>query len=175
MQATLGVIGTFCILPIVSVQTRRRTAALLEVLGVYLAGVFLENQIEQLLVHWRLISTENPFDLLTAHTTDAELLVASRQLFLALILQYGSYFLLIVPINWWYRQRGRTAYGLTRAGRPWKVLILAALATSVLTQWPVLVHTLIDAVHPLGAMTPWRQAFFDMSWRRWSSGFSQGS
>jgi hypothetical protein len=31
----------------------------------------------------------------------------------------------------------------------------------------VLAHTLIDAIHPLGAMAPWRQAFFDMSWRRW--------
>ncbi len=151
----------------VSIQTRRRTAALLEVLGVYLAGAFLNDKIVQLLVHWHLISSTNPFDLLTTHTTDAELLVASRQLFLALLLIYISYFVLIIPINWWHRQRGPAAYGLTRAGRPWKVLILAALACSALTQWPVLVHTLVDAVHPLGAMAPWRQAFFDMSWRRW--------
>ncbi len=155
------------ILSLVSTQTLRRTAALLEVLGVYLTGVLLENQIEHLLLHWRLISAANPFDLLTVHTTNAELLVASRQLVLALILQYGSYFMLIIPINWWYRRRGRTAYGLTRAGRPWKSLILAALATAVLSQWPVLLHTLVDAIHPLGAMAPWRQAFFDMSWRRW--------
>jgi membrane protease YdiL (CAAX protease family) len=80
---------------------------------------------------------------------------------------YSSYFLLILPINWWYRRRGRAAYGLTRAGRSWKALILAGLATAVLTQWPVLIHTLVDAIHPLGAMAPWRQAFFNMSWRRW--------
>jgi len=152
---------------VVSIQTRRRATALLEVLGVYLTGAFLNDKIVQLLVHWRLISPTNPFDLLTTHTTDAELLVASRQLFLALILIYLSYFVLIIPINWWHRRRGAAAYGLTRADRPWKALILAALATSVLTQWPVLVHTLVDAVHPLGAMAPWRQAFFDMSWRRW--------
>lgn len=150
-----------------NLQTRRRTAALLEVLGVYLTGAFLNDRIEQWLEHRRLISTTNPFDLLTAHTTDAELLMASRQLFLALILIYGSYFLLIVPINWWYRRRGSAAYGLTRAGRPWKALVLAGLATAVLSAWPVLVHTLVDAVHPLGPMAPWRQAFFDMSWRRW--------
>jgi hypothetical protein len=100
----------------VKTQTLRRIAALLEVFGVYLSGVFVENQIERLLVHWRLISTANPFDMLTVHATNAELLVASRQLFLALILQYGSYFLLIIPINWWYRRRGRRAYGLTRGG-----------------------------------------------------------
>jgi membrane protease YdiL (CAAX protease family) len=146
---------------------RRRAAALLEVLGVYLSGAFLEDKIEQLLVHWRLISPTNPFDLLSAHSTNDQLLLASRQLFLALILTYGSYFLLIVPINWWYRRRGRVAYGLTRAGRSWKALILAGLATVALAAWPVLVHTLVDAIHPLGAMAPWRQAFFDMSWRRW--------
>jgi hypothetical protein len=48
------------------------------------------------------------------------------------MLLYGSYFVLIVPINWWYRRRGREAYGLTRAGRPWKTLILAAITTAVL-------------------------------------------
>jgi membrane protease YdiL (CAAX protease family) len=150
-----------------SVQIRRRTAALLEVFGVYLTGAFLSDQVAQLLVRWRVISPQNPLKLLTVHTTNAELLVASRQLFLILILTYGSYFALIIPINWWYRQRGRVAYGLTRAGRSWKALILAALATAALTQWPVLIHTLVDAVHPLGTMEPWRQAFFDMSWRRW--------
>jgi membrane protease YdiL (CAAX protease family) len=151
----------------VSVETRRRTAALLEVLGVYLAGALLSDQIAKLLAHWRLISTQNPLELLTAHTSNADLLVASRQLLLTLVLLYGSYFLLIVPINWWYRRRGRAAYGLTRAGRSWKTLIVAALATSALTQWPVLLHTLIDVIHPLGAMAPWRQAFFEMSWHRW--------
>lgn len=151
----------------VSIQTRRRTAAILEVLGVYLAGAFLNDKIVQLLVHWRFISPQNPFDLLTAHTTDAGLLVASRQLFLALVFIYISYFVIIVPVNWWQRRRGPAAYGLTRAGRAWKALIITALAASALTQWPVLVHSLIDAVHPLGAMAPWRQAFFDMSWRRW--------
>jgi hypothetical protein len=150
-----------------SVQIRRRTAALLEVFGVYLTGAFLSDQVAQLLVRWGVISPQNPLKLLTVHTTNGELLVASRQLLLILILTYGSYFALIIPINWWYRQRGRVAYGLTRAGRSWKALILAALATAALTQWPVLIHTLVDAVHPLGTMEPWRQAFFDMSWRRW--------
>jgi hypothetical protein len=167
MRSVADSIATSSILATVNMLTRRRAAALLEVLGVYLAGTVLENKIEQLLVHWRFISTTNPFELMTDHATNAELLVASRQLLLALILMYGSYFLLILPINWWYRRRSRAAYGLTRAGRSWKALILAGLATAVLTQWPVLIHTLVDAIHPLGAMAPWRQAFFNMSWRRW--------
>lgn len=146
---------------------RRRAAALLEVLGVYLTGAFLNDLIVQLLEQRRWISTANPFDLLTTQTTNAELLLASRQLFLALVLIYGSYFVLIVPISWWYRRRGLAAYGLTRAGRPWKMLLLAGAATAILAAWPVLLHTLVDAIHPLGPMVPWRQAFFDMSWRRW--------
>ena len=150
-----------------SAQTRRRAAALLEVLGIYLTGAWLSDQVGTLLVRWRLASDANPFDLLTPHTTNADLLLASRQLFLALLVLYCSYFALIVPVNWWYRRQGRRAYGLTRAGLPLKTLIVAGVATSALTQWPVLVHTLVDAVHPLGAMAPWRQAFFDMSWRRW--------
>ena len=136
-------------------------------LGIYLAGAYLSDRIAKLLVHCRLISDANPFDLLIVHATNAELLLASRQLFVALMVLCGSYFALIIPINWWYRRRGRTGYGLTRAGLPWKTLVLAALATAVLTQWPVLLHTLIDAIHLLGAMAPWRQAFFEMSWRRW--------
>ncbi len=150
-----------------SAQIRRRIAALLEVFGVYLAGPFLCDQIGDLLVRRHVVSSQNPFALLTVHTTNADLLIASRQLLLLLILLYGSYFALIVPINWWHRQRGRAAYGLTRAGRTWKALIVLALATAALTQGPVLVHTLVDAVHPLGKMEPWRQAFFDMSWWRW--------
>jgi membrane protease YdiL (CAAX protease family) len=147
--------------------TRRRVAALLEVLGVYLTGRYLQDQIGQWLVRRQFVSPTNPFDLLTVHTTNTELLVASRQMFLGLMLQYLTYFLLIIPINWWYRRHGRRAYGLTRAGRSSKTLVLAGLATVVLAEWPVLLHTVVDAVHPMGPMAPWRQAFFDMSWRRW--------
>ena len=150
-----------------SSQTRKRIAALLEVFGVYLTGAFLSDQVTRFVVGRRWISSVSPFDLLTPHTTNAGLLLASRQMFLALLLIYASFFALIVPINWWRGKRGRAAYGLTRAGRPWKVLIAAGIVTVILAAWPVLVHTLIDAIHPLGAMAPWRQAFFDMSWRRW--------
>jgi membrane protease YdiL (CAAX protease family) len=150
-----------------SAQTRRRIASLLEVFGVYLTGAFLSNQVAELLVRWHVVSAQSPFELLTPHSTNSELLVASRQLLLTLIILYGSYFALIIAINHWRGRRGPAAYGLTREGRSWNCLILAGLATSCLTQWPVLVHTLVDAVHPLGAMAPWRQAFFAMSWHRW--------
>ena len=95
-----------CKLRRVSVQIRRRTAALLEVFGVYLTGAFLSDQIGGLLVRWGVVSPQNPFDLLTTHTNDADLLVASRLLLVRLVIQYGSYLALIIPVNWWYRRRG---------------------------------------------------------------------
>jgi len=146
---------------------RKRIAALLEVFGVYLTGAFVNDQVTGFVLNRRWISSVSPFDLLTPHTTNADLLIASRQMFLAVIFIYGSYFSLIIPINWWRGKRGGAAYGLTRAGWPWRLLMLAGIATVMLAAWPVLVHTLVDAIHPLGAMAPWRQAFFDMSWRRW--------
>jgi len=148
-------------------QTRRRAAALLEVLGVFLAGLFLRDLIAEWLIRHRLVDPTNPYDLLTVNSTNADLLRASRQMALVLLLQYGSYFLLIVPINWWYRRRGPAAYGLTRAGRSWKALLLIGLATAALVEWPLPIHTIVNAIHPLGPTVPWRQAFFDMSWLRW--------
>jgi membrane protease YdiL (CAAX protease family) len=150
-----------------SAQVRRKTAALLEVFGVYVVGALLSDRIAEFLVRRHLVSGQNPFALLTVHASNADLLIASRQLLLTLVILYGAYFALILPINFWYRRRGPAAYGLTRAGRSWSALVLAALATACLTQWPVLIHTLVDAIHPLGPMAPWRQAFFAMSWRRW--------
>jgi membrane protease YdiL (CAAX protease family) len=145
----------------------RRVTALLEVLGVYLAAGELEDKLIELLSHWRLATVANPFALLTPSATNADLLLATRRLLLIWALQYGSYFLLIIPLNWWYRRRGAKAYGLTRAGHSWRWLFFAGLSTAFLSECPVLIHSLVDAVHPLGAMAPWRQAIFDMSWRRW--------
>jgi hypothetical protein len=95
-----------------NVQTRRRAAALLEVLGVSLAGPLLMWWLRGLIG----VSVTNPLTSLSVHTSDGELITASRQIFVLLIFQYAGYFLLIFPINWWYRRRGPAAYGLTKAG-----------------------------------------------------------
>jgi hypothetical protein len=113
------------------------------------------------------ISVTNPLNNLSVHTTDAELITASRQMFVLLMFQYAGYVLLIFPINWWYRRRGPASYGLTRAGCSWMALILAGLGTVALSAWPVESIELINVIRPLGETAPWRQALFDMSWRRW--------
>jgi membrane protease YdiL (CAAX protease family) len=140
-----------------------RTAAILEVLGVYVAGQFVVS----LLIRLLRLHLNNPLASFTVGITDAELLTASRQLFLLLMLQYAGWFVLIVPINWWHRRRGPSAYGLTRAGRSWTALLLAGLATAALAEWPVVSVSLANDFYKLGETVPWRQAFFDTSWRRW--------
>jgi len=139
----------------------RRIAALLEVLGVSLAGPMLMWLVRRLAG----ISVTNPLTSLSAHVTDAALITASRQIFVLLIFQYAGYFLLIVPIDWWHRRRGAAAYGFTRAGRSWKMLLLAGLAAA-LSAWPALGLSLLNSLHP-SETAPWRQALLDMSWRRW--------
>jgi membrane protease YdiL (CAAX protease family) len=144
-------------------NARGRTAALLEVLGVYLAGQLVVT----LLIRALGLRVTNPLDNFTIGISDTELITAARQMFVLLMLQYAGYFVLIIPINWWHRRRGPAAYGLTRAGHSWKALLLAGLATAALAEWPVLSVNLIDVLYDLGDTAPWRQAFFDTSWRRW--------
>jgi hypothetical protein len=69
--------------------------------------------------------------------------------------------------NTWYRRRGPAAYGLTKAGHSWRMLLLAGVATTALAAWPSFSVLLIDAKYDLGETVPWRQALFDTSWRRW--------
>jgi membrane protease YdiL (CAAX protease family) len=141
----------------------RRAAALLEVLGVSLAGPLVMWSLRRLIG----ISVTNPLNNLSVHATDADLITASRQLFVLLMFQYAGYFLLIFPINWWFRRRGPAFYGLTRAGLSWAALLLAGLGTIALSAWPIATISLINAIRPLHETVPWRQALFDMSWRRW--------
>jgi membrane protease YdiL (CAAX protease family) len=151
---------------------QRRAAALLEVLGVFLAGQLLRDRIDDWVIDHKILPPVSPFDLLTPHASNADLLLASQQMLAFPLIQYFAYFLIVIPINWWYRPihrwgSGPASYGLTRAGLSWKTLLLAGLATACLCEWPLAVHSLINAIHPLGATAPWRQAFFDMSWRGW--------
>jgi membrane protease YdiL (CAAX protease family) len=141
-----------------SSTSQKRAAALMEVLGVYLAGPILMLGLRRLFG----ISLPNPLNTLTVKTSDPGLVIASRQLFLLLLIQNAGYYVFAAPLNWWYRRRRPADYGLTRAGRTWTLLILAGLATAALFEWPVVAINF----HP-GPTVAWRQAFFDMSWHRW--------
>jgi membrane protease YdiL (CAAX protease family) len=141
---------------------QRRGAAVLEVLGIFLVGGLLMSQ----LIRLSGIAVKNPLAELSVHMTGSELTAAARQLFVLLTFQYLGYFLLIIPIGWWHRTRGISAYGLTKASRTWPALLLAGLGTAALSEWLVLGVGFLNSFHP-SQTEPWREAFFDMSWRRW--------
>lgn len=142
--------------------SQRRAAALLEVLGISLAGPVLMVGLRRLLG----VSLTNPLDHLTAHATNDELVTATSQLLALLLFQYCGYFFLAAPLNWWYRRRKPGHYGLTRAGRSWKFLLLAGIGTAACCEWLVVGLTLANSIHP-SATVAWRQAFMEMSWQRW--------
>jgi membrane protease YdiL (CAAX protease family) len=142
---------------------RRRIAAVLEVLGVYGAGLLVTGLLSRALG----LQTANPLANFTVNISNPELVTASVQFLTILMLQYAGWFLLIIPINAWHRRRGPAAYGLTRSGRSWRYLLVAGLATAALSEWPVLSLSLVDSFYDLGETVAWRQAFFDTSWTRW--------
>lgn len=89
----------------------KRATALLEVLGVYLAGALLNDRIAEFITQHHLISSQNPFALLTIHASNADLLVASRQLVLVFFFIYFSFFVIIVPLDWWRGRGGQRSTG----------------------------------------------------------------
>lgn len=136
---------------------------MIEVFGVYLAGSVMTGWVVQVLK----LQPSNPLSGFRVDISDAALLTASCQLGVLLLLQYGGWFLLIIPINAWHRRRGPAAYGLTRAGCSWSALALAGLGMVALTYWVTLGVSLLNTFYHFGETVPWRQALFDTSWRRW--------
>jgi membrane protease YdiL (CAAX protease family) len=148
-----------------SSQSQRRTTALLEVLGIYLAGPVLMMGIRSLLG----LKLTNPLDHLSAHATGSDLVTASGQLLALLLVQNAGYYLLAGPLNWWYRGRRPRDFGLTKAGHPWTMLILAGLAAAAFFEWPVVGISFANSFHP-GPTAAWRQALMNMpmlSWQYW--------
>lgn len=141
----------------------RRAGALLEVAGVFLAGQLVVTLLTRALG----LQLTNPLANFSVDISDRELVVASGQIFVLLLMQYAGWFVLIVPIDWWRRRRGPAAYGLTTAGQPWRVLLIAGAATAAVAALLPVSMQLLDAAYDLGETVPWRQAFFDTSWRRW--------
>ncbi len=138
-------------------------AAVLEVLGVDVAGQLVMFALATVVG----IELRNPLAGLTAQISSPDLLAATRDLGVLLLLQYAGWLLLIVPIGWWHRRRSPAEYGLTKAGAPVATLIVAGVVTFAAGEFAAKALEAVNAVVPLGATAPWRQAVFEMSWTRW--------
>ena len=147
-----------------NVISSRRVAALLEVLGVTAAGPLLMWTIRQLFG----IRIVNPLNELSAGMSGHELLIASGQMLELLLFQYCGYFLLIFPLNWWYRRTALASYGLLRPSVSWRVLALSVVATGALATAPALTVAAVNSLNP-GETVAWRQALMEMPprWQTW--------
>jgi membrane protease YdiL (CAAX protease family) len=145
------------------VFSRSRLGALLEVLGVYLAG-----QLVMVLVARAAgVALANPLTSVTVDTTSAELVQKTHELVRLLSFQYVGWFLLIIPVGLWRRRGSLATYGFTRAGYGWGALVLIGVIATAVAELPTRALETVNAFYPLGDTAPWRQAVFDMSWRRW--------
>jgi hypothetical protein len=139
---------------------RQKAAAILEVLGVYAAGQ-LVSYLMALLLGIRL---QNPLGNLVADTSPATLVEMTGQFLALLLLQYAGWFLLILPVGWWYRRRNRTRYGLTLADRPLSAHMILGAELFAFAGLPMVLLTLTNTLVPLGEQAPWREALFSMNW-----------
>lgn len=139
---------------------RRKTAAVLEVLGIYAAGQ-LVSYLTALLLGIRL---QYPLGNLTADTSPATLVQITGQLLTLLLLQYAGWFLLILPVGWWHRRRNGTRYGLTLADRPLSAHMIFGVVLFAFAGLPMVLLALTNTLVPLGEQAPWREALFSMNW-----------
>lgn len=141
----------------------QKVLAILEVMAIFTTGqivVFLVVKVAGL-------TPANPLHRLAADTTPGELLGISWELLQVLLLQYGGWFVLILPIGWWHRRRRFREYGVTTAGKPLGSLALTGVVLFCIADLPVKVLDVIDKAVGLGEDVPWRTALFAMDWTSW--------
>jgi membrane protease YdiL (CAAX protease family) len=139
---------------------RRKAAAILEVLGIYAAGQLAAYLIGLLLG----LQLQNPLSNLAATISPADLTQITLQLLTLLLLQYAGWFLLILPIGWWYRRRKPAQYGLTLGDRSLGAHVITGAVLFAFAGLPMVLLASTNTLVPLGEQTPWREALFSMDW-----------
>lgn len=141
-------------------QGVRKTAAIAEVLGVYVVGQLVGFGVGKGLG----IPLRNPLLSLTPDASAGDLWRSTVQVLPLLGLQYAGWFAVAVLVGWWHRRRGAARYGLTLAGRPLRTHIGAGVVLFAVASLPGMGLMLVHAQRPLGAQVPWRAALFTMDW-----------
>lgn len=115
--------------------SQRRAAALLQVLGIYLAGPVLMLGVRRLFG----ISLPNPLNQLTAHATGAELVTDSRQLLALLVFQNSGYFAIFGLVFAWTRSlipaMVAHAVFVIPLSAAWQSVLLAGLVIGAALVW----------------------------------------
>jgi hypothetical protein len=95
----------------------RKTAAIVEVLGIYAAGQLLGMLLFAVLGSLMHIPLKNPLLELTAGATQNDLLRITWHLLVLLLCQYAGWLASAFAVGWWRRRTAPAQYGLTLAGR----------------------------------------------------------
>ncbi len=123
----------------------RRSAAIFEVAGVFVAGTILA----RLIGRWLDLGPGRLRGL--PANTQPDFVALSGSAAAQLLLRYGMVLGLALAIGWWHRKRKPTAWGVTMAGRP----VGAHVATGVLlfaaASLPALGWKFLGQVLPMGA------------------------
>jgi membrane protease YdiL (CAAX protease family) len=124
---------------------QRRLAAVLEVVGVFLAGTLLARLASRGLhlgpANLRALGADQPPDFLRLSGTTAA----------NLLLRYGCILGLGLAVGWWHRRRRPADYGITAAGRPLRAHLAAGLLLFAAAGLPAFLLKFLSGILPLGA------------------------
>jgi membrane protease YdiL (CAAX protease family) len=123
---------------------QRRLAALLEVVGIFVAGTLLARLISRGL-------NLGPASLraLGPHE-QPDFYQLSWSTGVSLLLRYGIIFALVLAVGWWHRSRRLSDYGVTTAGHPLGELVKVGMLLLAVVGLPSLLLKFLAAVLPLG-------------------------
>ena len=140
--------------------TQKKVAAIFEVFGIYAVGQL----VAFILAKGLGIPLRNPIVDLTLQSTPLELRQITLQLLGVLFVQYAGWFILILSIGWWHRQRKLKQYGLTLSSLPLKFFLIASITLFAFSELPAQILSLFQSIYPLGEQVAWRETIHNMSW-----------
>jgi membrane protease YdiL (CAAX protease family) len=141
----------------------RKAAALLEVMGIFIVGIFAVGQLAPLVGIKPLgLLFESAFK--SKHPDFIALSIGWLQI---MLLQYACWLTPAFAIGWWRRRRGLAQYGLTTAGQPvWRLLGMGLVAFA-LVALPFKLLLVFNQFIPLGPLPP----FWALLHQNWTPSF----
>jgi uncharacterized protein len=136
-----------------------RVAAVLEICGVYMAGLL----IAYILIQLSGIEISNPLEVL-AENPDADMLKMSVNMALLLLFQYGSIMLIAFVIGWWHRRRKLSGYGFALTKKPFMHHLWIGIVLFAVAALPFKFLTLIDHFISLGAKATTQEIVYTLDW-----------
>jgi membrane protease YdiL (CAAX protease family) len=145
-------------------KTRLKTAAVLEVMGVYVVGQVFGMVLFALLGSLINIPLKNPLLDITASATQSDLLRIAWQLLVLLLCQYAGWMGLAFAIGWWYRRRTPAQYGLTMAGKSLGFYLKTGVVLFAVAEIFTMLLSALNTLVPMGEQIAWREALYKLDW-----------